>query len=82
MYQPTASNSVQQREKLVEVVLTKDGSALLKVLEILKTRECGYVELVDKLFADMDAIEKSKSARSTSKQCGNVCDCLLEIAIK
>lgn len=47
-------NSMQQREKLVDILLKKDGSAILKVLQILRDRECGYVELVDGLFADMD----------------------------
>ena len=60
-------NSLQQREKLLDILLTKDGSALLKVLEILKTRECGYTELVGKLFADMDTMQKDKSTNPTGK---------------
>ena len=60
-------NSLQQREKLLDILLTKDGSALLKVLEILNTRECGYTELVGKLFADMDTMQKDKSTKPTGK---------------
>ena len=59
----TLWNSLQQREKLMDILLTKDSSALLKVLEILNTRECGYAELVGKLFADMDAMQKDKSTK-------------------
>lgn len=51
-------DSVQQREKLVDILLTKDGSAILKALEILKTRECGYTVLVGRLFTAMDALQK------------------------
>ena len=63
----TLWNSLQQREKLMDILLTKDSTALLKVLEILKTRECGYTELVGKLFADMDALQKDRSTKPTGK---------------
>lgn len=39
------------------MLLTKDGSALLKVLDILKTKECGYLGLVDMLLAEMDMLQ-------------------------
>ena len=47
--------------------MTKDGSTILKALEILKTREAGYTELVDRIFADMDALQKAKSVKPTSE---------------
>ena len=58
---------MQQREKLMDILLTKDSSALLKVLEILNTRECGYAELVGKLFADMDALQTDRPTKPTGK---------------
>ena len=63
----TLWNSLQQREKLMDILLTKDSSALLKVLEILNTRECGYAELVGKLFADMDALQTDRPTKPTGK---------------
>ena len=54
---------MQQREKLVDLLLTKDGCALLKVLEILRTRECGYEGLVAKLITDVEAMQKSKCTK-------------------
>ena len=59
--------SVQKREKLVDILLTKDGSAILKALEILRNRERGYVELVDRLYANMDDMQKVTSKKPLGK---------------
>ena len=56
----------------MNTLLTKDGSAILKALEILQTRECGYAEMVDKLYADMDEMQKDKSGKRTSKHFVNI----------
>ena len=55
--------SVQQTEKLVDILATKDGSAILKALEILKTRECGYQQLVGSLFTAMDDLQKERCTK-------------------
>ena len=52
--------------------MTKDGSAILKALEILQTRECGYADLVAKLYADMDKMQKDKSGKRASKHFVNI----------
>ena len=59
--------SVQKREKLVDILLTKDGSAILKALEILRNRERGYVELVDRLYVNMDDMQKVTSKKPPGK---------------
>ena len=59
--------SVQQRERLVNILLLKDGSAILKALEMLDTRECGYKKLVKTLFDHMDVLQTLKDNKTTSK---------------
>ena len=48
-------------------MLTKDGRAIMKALDILKTQECGYADLVDKILADMGKMQQVKSRKSASK---------------
>lgn len=50
--------------KLLDILLTKDGSALMKVLEVLQTRECGYEGLVEKFYAHMDVMDKARESAS------------------
>ena len=52
---------------MVDILLTKDGSAILKALDILKTDECGYGDLVDKIFVEMDVLQKERSASHASE---------------
>lgn len=85
---------MQQREKLVDILLTKDGCAILKVLEVLRTRECGYEGLVAKLISEVETMQKSKSTKpqKDSKLRIGVCvitginvlciPCILYIAMK
>lgn len=47
---------------LLDILLTKDGSTLMKVLEVLQTHECGYAELVGKFYAHMDAMDKARKS--------------------
>ena len=63
----SSCNSVKQREKLVEILLTKDPGALLRVVEILKTQECGYEDLAKKFFTDLDKIQTNKNKQAASK---------------
>ena len=58
---------VQQREKLVDILLAKDSSAIVKALEILKNHERGYASLVDKLYANMDDMQKVTSKKPPGK---------------
>ena len=58
---------MEQREKLLNILLTKDGSVLLKVLTILDTHECGYADLVKAFSDDMDAMQRDEDKKATSK---------------
>lgn len=58
--------SVKQRQKLVDILLTKDDSALLRVVKILETCECGYKDLARKFFAHMDALQIDKDRKASS----------------
>ena len=51
----------------MDTLLTKDGRAIMKALDILKTQECGYADLVDKILADMGKMQQVKSRKSASK---------------
>ena len=51
----------------MDTLLTKDGRAIMKALNILQTRECGYADLVDKIRADMDEMQKVKPMKCASK---------------
>ena len=56
----SSCNSVKQREKLVEILQTKDAGALLRVVKILETQECGYEDLAKDFFADLDKMQTDK----------------------
>ena len=58
---------MKQREKLVDILLTKDESKLVRVVKILETCECGYAELARKFFAYMDTLQKDKDKKAASK---------------
>ena len=47
------------------LLLTKDSSVILEALDILKTHECGYAGLVNKVYADMDEMRKDKSLKAS-----------------
>lgn len=51
----------------MDFLLTKDSSELLKVMNILKTHECGYANLVKSFFDDMDVMQENEDKRATSK---------------
>ena len=48
--------------KLLDILQTKDGSALMKALDVLQTCECGYRELVEEIHAHLDEMDKARSA--------------------
>ena len=60
-------NSVKQRQQLVDILLTKDDRALLRVIKILETRECGYADLAKEFFAQMDAMQKARDKEAASE---------------
>lgn len=51
----------------MNILLLKDGSAIVKALEMLDTRECGYKVLVKTLFDHMDLLQGLKDNKATSK---------------
>ena len=54
----------------MDALLTKDASEILKALDILKTRECGYAELVNNIFHQMNIqqeVNDKKAARKLLK---------------
>ena len=44
-------------------LLPKDGSVLLKFLQILEKDECGYDDLVKKLYSEMDELQEQKNMK-------------------
>ena len=60
-------NSVKQRERLVEILLTKDAGVLLRVVKILETDECGYADLAKGFFADLDTLQTDEDKQAASK---------------
>ena len=58
-------------EKLVDALLRKDASEILKALDILETCECGYAGLAKVVFDHMNTLQQEfndeKAARKLLK---------------
>lgn len=59
----------------MDTLLTKDASEILKALDILKTRECGYAELVNNIFHQMNIVQQEVNDKKAARK---LLKCLLD----
>ena len=59
----------------MDTLLTKDASEILKALDILKTRECGYAELVNNIFHHMNTLQQEVNDKKAARK---LLKCLLD----
>lgn len=56
------------RERLLDALLTKDASDILKTLDILETRECGYAVLVKVVFYHMNTLQQEVNDKKAARK--------------